>query len=230
MFTNLLESRGKKPKSAGGSMVSLAAHAAIIVVGIHASLHAGQPTEPPPDKVVFAAEPVVKPVVPKPATRRADIMPVPDGGGLILKDVVNIPDQLPNVDVAARPMNDDDWLGKARRRGSGIGTFGTMPSGSGVYLASQVDEPVIAAPGSVGPRYPEMLRAAGVQGEVVVTFVVDTTGRVDPSSLVIVKETDRLFGAAVRSALPAMRFIPAKADGRKVRQQVQQPFVFTIIK
>jgi len=27
-----------------------------------------------------------------------------------------------------------------------------------------------------------------------------------------------------------MRFIPARADGRKVRQQVQQPFVFSIIK
>ncbi len=74
-----------------------------------------------------------------------------------------------------------------------------------------------------------MLRAAGVQGQVVVTFVVDTTGRVEPSSFVILNSTNDLFGAAVRAALPAMRFIPAKADGHKVKQQVQQPFVFSII-
>ncbi|MFI5231729.1 MAG: hypothetical protein ACHQSE_04380, partial [Gemmatimonadales bacterium] len=61
MFTNLLESRGKKPRSVGGSLASLAAHAAIIVVAIQATLHAGQsPVEVPLDKVVFAAEPVDK--------------------------------------------------------------------------------------------------------------------------------------------------------------------------
>lgn len=229
MFTNLLESRGKKPRSVGGSLVSLAAHAAIIIVAIQATLHAGQPTEPVPDKVVFAEEPAVRPVVPKPTTRNANITTAP-GGGLTLRDMVNIPDQLPDVDLPARPANNDDWLGKLVPDGRGIGTIGTAPAGSGIYLSSQVDEPVVAAPGSVGPRYPEILRAAGVQGDVVVTFVVDTTGRADPSSLVILKETDRLFGAAVRNALPAMRFIPAKAGGRRVKQQVQQPFVFSIIK
>ncbi len=229
MFTNLLESRGKKPKSVGGTLVSLAAHAAIIVIAIHATLHASQPTEPPPDKVVFSAEPVVKPTATTRASSSNDVAPAPTGV-ITLKDVVNIPDQLPDVDMAARPTNSDDWLGKSGPAGRGIGTIGTAPLGSGVYIASQVDEPVLAAPGSVGPRYPEVLRAAGVQGQVVVTFVVDTTGRVEPSSLVILNSTNDLFGAAVRTALPAMRFIPAKADGRKVRQLVQQPFVFTIVK
>lgn len=229
MFTNLLESRGRTPKSVGGSLVSLAAHAAVIVFAIHATLHASQPTDPPPDQVVFAAEPVVKSVVPKQTARNADITPA-TGSGLILKDVVNIPDQLPDVDMSVRPTNSDDWLGRAGADARGIGAIGAAPVGGGVFLTSQVDEAVVAAPGSAGPRYPEMLRAAGVQGEVVVTFVVDTTGRVDPSSLVILRETDEMFGAAVRNAIPAMRFVPAKADGRKVKQQVQQPFVFTIIK
>ena len=228
MFTNLLESKGKRPKSVGGSFVSLTAHAAIIVVAIHATLHARQPMEPPPDKVVFSAEPVAKPVVTKRVTTNTDIVPTP-GGGLTLKDVVNIPDQLPTVDMATRPTSDNDWLGKVGGAGT-TGAFGVAPRGNGIYIASQVDEPVVAAPGSVGPRYPDMLRAAGVQGEVVVTFVVDTTGRAEPSSLVILNSTNDLFGAAVRTALPAMRFLPAKADGHKVRQQVQQPFVFAIVK
>ena len=229
MFTNLLESRGRKPRSVGGTLVSLAAHAGIIVVAIHATLHAGQPTEPQPDKVVFSAEPVVKPTVATRTSSHNDVAPAPTGV-LTLKDVVNIPDQLPDVDMSARPTNSDDWLGKSGPVGRSIGAIGTAPLRGGVYIASQVDEPVIAAPGSVGPRYPDVLRAAGVQGQVVVTFVVDTTGRVVPSSLVILNSTSDLFGAAVRAALPGMRFIPAKADGRKVKQLVQQPFVFTIVK
>jgi protein TonB len=39
-----------------------------------------------------------------------------------------------------------------------------------------------------------------------------------------------LFAAAVRTALPTMRFLPAEISGKKVRQQVQQPFVFNVIK
>jgi protein TonB len=229
MFTNLLESRGKKPRSVGGTVGSLAAHAAIIVVAIHATLRAAQPTEPPPDKVVFSAEPVVKPAVTKRMSPNNAVAPSPNGGPTLV-DIVNIPDQLPPVDLGTRPTSANDWLGTNAPNGHTAGTFGIAPSGNGIYIASQVDEPVVAAPGSVGPRYPELLRAAGVQGEVVVTFVVDTTGRVEPSSLVILNSTNDLFGAAVRTALPAMRFIPAKADGRKVRQQVQQPFVFTIVK
>lgn len=64
----------------------------------------------------------------------------------------------------------------------------------------------------------------------VVSFVVDTTGRAEASSIQILRTTNDLFGAAVRTALPNMRFLPAEAGGKKVRQKVQQPFVFTIIK
>ena len=106
----------------------------------------------------------------------------------------------------------------------------TAPVANHIYFESQVEKPVMAAPGSPAPRYPEVLKAAGVEGEVDVSFVVDTTGRADPSSLRILKSTHNLFDAAVRSSLPGMRFIPAEVGGRKVWQQVQQPFVFRIIK
>ena len=229
MFTNLLESRGKKPRSGGGTVVSFTAHAALIVFAIHATLHAGQTVEAPPDKVVFAAEPADKPLPLKRTTPSTDVKP-PTNGILTLKDVVNVPDQLPDVELSTRSTKDSDWLGNAVPDGRPIRMFDGAPVAGGIYLASQVDEPVMAAPGMPGPRYPEVLRAAGVQGEVVVTFVVDTTGHADPASFVILRETDAAFGSAVRNALSAMRFIPAKAGGRKVKQQVQQPFVFTIVK
>jgi periplasmic protein TonB len=43
-----------------------------------------------------------------------------------------------------------------------------------------------------------------------------------------VRSDNRLFEDAVKEALRRMRFISAEAGGRKVRQLVQMPFVFTL--
>ena len=85
-------------------------------------------------------------------------------------------------------------------------------------------------PGSGSPRYPDILRSAGVEGEVLAQFVVDTLGRVEPGSFKVIRKSHDLFEAAVRSALPQMRFLPAEVGGRKVKQLVQQPFVFALQK
>jgi len=99
-----------------------------------------------------------------------------------------------------------------------------------VYFEYQVEKPVRQAPGSIMPRHPDSLRVARVEGEVVAAFIVDTTGLADTTSLKILKSTHRLFAAAVRDALPHMRFIPAELGGVKVKQLVMQPFVFNILK
>lgn len=93
----------------------------------------------------------------------------------------------------------------------------------------QPDKAVVIARGSTMPRYPEILREAGVEGEVLARFIVGEDGTVDPASLTVLRSTHELFSAAVRSALPSMRFTPAESDGRAVRQQVEQPFTFSIV-
>jgi len=75
-----------------------------------------------------------------------------------------------------------------------------------------------------------MLRSANVEGEVLVQFVVDTTGRVENGSVKVLKTSHDLFTNSVRSALNSMRFYPAEIGGRKVKQLVQQPFNFTLTK
>ena len=90
--------------------------------------------------------------------------------------------------------------------------------------------PVAPLPGGSQPRYPDILRQAGVEGEVLAQFVVDTSGRAEMNSYKVLKTTHELFGNAVKNALPGMRFIPAEVGGRKVRQLVQQPFTFAISK
>ena len=46
----------------------------------------------------------------------------------------------------------------------------------------------------------------------------------------IVKSDHELFTNAVRNVLPNYRFFPAELGGRKVKQLVQMPFVFSLSK
>ena len=57
-------------------------------------------------------------------------------------------------------------------------------------------------------------------------FVVDSTGRVDGSTLEVPKSVHRLFADAVRYTLSRSRYLPATLGGRPVRQLVAQEFVF----
>lgn len=96
------------------------------------------------------------------------------------------------------------------------------------YFEFQVTKPVRQAPGSKSPVYPPELKMAGTQGEVLAQFVVDTLGEPLVTSFKVLRSSHGLFTESVRTALPEMRFVPAEMNGRKVRQLVQQPFVFAI--
>ena len=85
-----------------------------------------------------------------------------------------------------------------------------------------------ALPGSSAPRYPDVLRAARIEGEVVAQFVVDTSGAPDLATFRVRRSTHDLFTASVRSALPSMRFTPPMIAGRHVRQLFEMPFEFTL--
>jgi TonB family protein len=99
---------------------------------------------------------------------------------------------------------------------------------STVYFEFQVERPVTQLQGSVGPRYPDSLRVAKVEGEVLAQFVVDTSGQAQVPTFKVLKSTHPLFVDAVRTALPTLRFTPAFVGGRAVRQLVQQPFQFAL--
>jgi TonB family protein len=97
-----------------------------------------------------------------------------------------------------------------------------------VYTSFEVDNAVQISYGSAVPQYPPDLLARRVQGTVTVRFVVDTSGAADVASLQILDSTDPEFANSVRSALPHMRFSPARLNGRTVRQLVEQPFRFNL--
>lgn len=104
-------------------------------------------------------------------------------------------------------------------------TDGRSPT---AFFEYQVDSPVRRLPGNPKPEYPRKLKAARIEGLVVVEYVVDTLGRAEPGSVKFLRSTDSLFSAAVRDALPRMRFVPAEFGRRRVRQVVQEPIRFTL--
>jgi TonB family protein len=79
------------------------------------------------------------------------------------------------------------------------------------------------------PTYPRELKQACVTGTVIVSFIVDTTGRFSPGSLAVRSSDDYRFTRAVRDVVDSARFEPAKIAGVKVRQLVQQPFDFRVV-
>jgi outer membrane biosynthesis protein TonB len=108
------------------------------------------------------------------------------------------------------------------------------------------------ASGSPAPAYPVALIRAGLAAIVYTTFVIDTTGRIDPKTFRVTSvktwrvgaapfhdsmqnpdiddvAPEQAFTQAVVAQVPNMRFIPAQSNGRKTRQLVKFPFTFTLV-
>jgi TonB family protein len=78
------------------------------------------------------------------------------------------------------------------------------------------------------PRYPHELLRSHLGGRVVMGFTIDSTGRVSPRSMWLVRSPNRLMSLAVREWLLNFQFAPARVDGRPVQQTVTQWFDFSI--
>jgi TonB family protein len=89
-----------------------------------------------------------------------------------------------------------------------------------------VEVPAAIEKGSPLPRFPAVMRSAGMEGTARFQFVVDTLGRVELATVRELQSTHAAFALAVRGTLPLMRFTPARVGGRPVRQLVEFPIVF----
>jgi protein TonB len=226
MLDTLLESKARRERSEAGVVLSVVAHTALIGAALYATTHA-HPGRPRSLEIVRPIYFPQAPQAPRPQSSATNdgqsrlrphfALPKID----ISVPTVEIPPTLTRAaDFSLRaitgPMGDEQMRGEPTR-GDGV-----------ALLADQVERQVSLAPGSKPPRYPETLRAAGVEGRVVALFVVNDQGLVEEPSIRILRSDNPLFDDAVKSALGRMRFIPAESGGRKVRQLVQMPFVFTL--
>ena len=225
MFNNLLESKPQKPRSTFSTVMSLVLHVVVIALAVKATLQDTQEKEKIEEKVNFVEVKKDEPPPPKPPPQEA---PPPPQSFQVLTAPVNIPNVLPDIDLSAKLTNESDFTGKGVQ--SAKAATGPKPDGDQPYFEFMVEKPVTEQSNTQRPRYPDILKSAGVEGEVLAQFVVDTTGRVEINTFKVLKTSHELFAAAVRSALPGMRFIPAEVGQKRVRQLVQQPFVFAISK
>ncbi|MDH5643633.1 MAG: energy transducer TonB, partial [Gemmatimonadota bacterium] len=98
---------------------------------------------------------------------------------------------------------------------------------NGTFSSMSVDQVPTRISGPP-PRYPEMLRQAGMEGWVLLEFVVDTSGAVEPGSVQIVESSNRAFDRPALDMIERSRFSPGRVRGHPVRTMVRQRVGFSL--
>jgi protein TonB len=76
------------------------------------------------------------------------------------------------------------------------------------------------------PNYPFEMRRAGLNGEVVLRFVVDTNG--DVRDVEVIRSSQREFEAAAIQAVQRWKYRPGRKGGKAVATRMQIPIVFNL--
>jgi protein TonB len=227
MLDTLLESGAKADRSASGAIVSVSAHTAIIAAAIFATTRSHVAVRNTPDALHAVYFPPSSP--PVTATQNSVVTKPPALSPPKPIDIRSINPVLPPLDVGVVPSPPIDFGTRSIGNVQTTASHGASGAGLGApFRADEVEQQASFIAGSGSPRYPDVLRSSGVEGQVVVVFVVNESGRAEADSVRFIRSDNRLFEDAVRAALPRMRFAAAEIGGRKVRQLVQMPFVFTI--
>lgn len=228
MRVTLSESYRSRTRTGSGALVSVLIHAAVMAVAVTGTGYSNttRQIEPALDTLIYTLpEPgPVPPVIRRGSGLRysGDVPGLPPMADIVGPTIPAF--DLGSMSSVASPSSSDFATTSASGRWAVAG-----PEREGVpFDATTVEKAVVPRAGSPVPRYPAFLATAGVEGSVVVRFVVDTLGRVEENSVVIIRSTHREFERAVRDAIPGMRFVPAEVRGGRVRQLVEQAFGFEL--
>ncbi len=232
MFNQLLESKPKKEKMAGGTVFSIVLHTLLIGAAVFATARAGGKDEKAKAEKIQFVEMKKEPVPEKkeaPPPKEVIVKPPPPKGFQVLRAPLRIDIKIPEIDLSKAVTNESDFSGKGVKGGTGSGVVGgTGPVTNQTYFEFQVEKPAEMLSDSPKPRYPSVLESSGIAGEVQAQFVVSSSGKADMDSFKVLKSSNELFTQAVRSVLPRMKFSPAMIGGKPVNQLVQQSFQFAV--
>lgn len=147
-----------------------------------------------------------------------------------LAALAKLPPVPTDIDLSSRITSESDFGGvdsHALVDASAMWAL-THPGKHGAYTEDVVERIAWPHRDNPRPRYPAELQRAGIEGSLLVQFVVDSTGRVDEKTLTFANDAQPGFLRAVRDALVRSRYFPAELAGMRVRQLVQQQFTFVI--
>ena len=251
MFQTFVSSQTVRFGSARVAVASFSvlAHAGLITLAAVNSGPSAAAVNPnvaviPAEHIMFVTAGEMAHIAAKPAAKAATRAPkaarlvVPDLSKLqviadnTLTTVAKVPDVNTDIDLTSR-ISDAKDFGDADpdalvNRSSMYAL--AHPGPNGAYTQDVVEKTVWPMADNPHPRYPDDLQRAGVEGTLVVQFVVDSTGRVDAKTLAFPDHAQPGFLRAIRDALLHSRFLPAELSGIRVRQLVQQQFSFVLIR
>jgi protein TonB len=231
MFNQLLESKAKKDKMAGGTVFSIVLHTVLIGGAVYATAAAGVKDEKSKAEKIQFVEMKKEPpkvVEKEPPPKEVVVKPPPPKGFQVLRAPVKIDIKIPEIDLSKAMTNEADFSGKGVKGGTGTGVVGGVANTNQTYFEFQVEKPAEMLQDSPKPKYPSVLESSGIAGEVQAQFVVSSSGKADMDSFKVLKSTNELFTQAVKNVLPRMRFSPAMIGGKPVNQLVQQSFQFAV--
>jgi len=224
MLERLSASRTPGRLEPGRVLLAAALHGAVIIGAIKATApHAGPPAQREIrliDVMVSATEPEPQPAV--------SIDPDAIAAAPQLEELIAPPVDVP---MTIPPLKQGPALDLSRLRSFTAGPT-ALPSGgpgieSRIVAAAEADDPasVLVQP---SPRYPPVLQAAGIEGRVLLEFVIDTAGHPEPASVRVIERTREGFDASALETIQRSLFRPARVRGAVVRQRTLQWVVFRI--
>ena len=196
-----------------GGLIAVGAHVVIVAGAVRATLQPARVAgaEHPPIILNWPDTPVssrgdAREEIPGPPEPVVDAPPVPPAG-------------LPPIDRGWRiePFVPVHVAGNERMGGE---------NAAAPLDAVAVEEPpaLLAGP---APAYPERLRAAGIEGRVVLEAVIDTLGRAEGAARVV-ESSAQGFEAAALAYVQGALFRPGRVRGRAVRVLIRLPIGFSL--
>ncbi|MGH7752158.1 MAG: energy transducer TonB [Gemmatimonadales bacterium] len=222
MFDVLIESkhRHNKKRLISSGVLSLFVHVLIIGAAVVATYGASQAGQGPviDTTVVFLQEQTEQ----KPPEPQLQNIELPKGFQTVVAPM-EIPTDIPPVNLQEH-FDPRDYTGEGVE--GGIGT-GFVVGSDQVFMEAVVEEKPERLTGPA-PQYPPFLQQAGIEGTVMLEAIIDTTGRVIPTSVKIVSSPNPGFNAAARETVVKSLFRPARVHGRPVKVLIRIPIQFRL--
>ena len=207
----------------GARATSLTLHAGLIALAVWSTQRPPlSPTEPREYTMIFSL-PDRTPVAPPPPTAPV----VPPG----MWRMPAVPGVVPLTLPTLVPTPAPDWPSAPPELIPGtpglVAAPQSPPPAEGLMDIRVVEDlPVLLS--HPAPRYPDILRQAGIEGRVTVEVVIDTAGRAERAGLRIVSSSHALFAPEAGAIVLGSRYRPARFGGRPVRVRILVPVAFSL--
>jgi hypothetical protein len=161
-------------------------------------------------------------------------------GFQVVAAVGSVPTEIPPVDLNQRILDPRDFTGRGVEGGTGWGVVGGSGPADQAEYGTEVKDLLYEA--SIDDRrfspaelvkspvfeHPRLLVEAGIAGRVVLKFIIDTTGRIEPTSIKVLEESHPLYAQSAVAGVVSAEFRPAHFGAAAVRQLTRLPVNFAV--